>query len=55
LYGRRLTLRPLRKLREEEKFTGMRELQSAIAADVAQTEKWWRENETAAAAPFPAG
>ncbi|MGI9306363.1 MAG: riboflavin biosynthesis protein RibF, partial [Gammaproteobacteria bacterium] len=42
LYGRRLTLRPLRKLREEEKFTGMRELQSAIAADVAQTEKWWR-------------
>lgn len=42
LYGRRLEICPLHKIRDEQKFAGTDELKQAIAADVAQTREWWR-------------
>ena len=54
LYGRRLTLRLLHKLRDEQKFSGEEELRAAIAGDVLESRRQWAEDKTAAAV-FPAG
>lgn len=42
LYGRRLSLRPLCKIREEQKFTDMQVLQAAIEDDIVQIRQYWQ-------------
>lgn len=44
LYGRRLVVRPLCKLRDEKKFADTTELRAAMAADISQVREWWRKN-----------
>ena len=43
LYGRVLTLRPLVKLRDEEKYDSAGELQNAMAGDVSRTMEIWEK------------
>ncbi|MGI9297867.1 MAG: riboflavin biosynthesis protein RibF [Gammaproteobacteria bacterium] len=47
LYGRRLVVRPLHKLRDEQKFADTAELRAAMAADVSQVREWWKKNAAA--------
>ena len=49
LYGRRLTVRPLCKLRDEKKFASLAELRDNVARDVATARRWFGER--AACAP----
>ncbi len=44
LYGKRLEIQPLHKLRDEIKFAGMDDLRAAMANDVSQLREWWRQN-----------
>ena len=44
LYGRRLTIRPLHKLRDEEKFADLAALRAAMDSDVARLREWWAIN-----------
>ena len=49
LYGRRLTVRPLCKLRDEKKFASLAELRDNVARDVVAARRWF--DERAACAP----
>ena len=40
LYGERLTVRFLHKLRDEEKFSGLDELRARIHEDIAAARNW---------------
>ena len=55
LYGRRLTLRLLHKLRAERRFDNMLQLRAAIGDDVEKTREWWERNKKMATMPFAAG
>ncbi|HEX5476775.1 MAG TPA: bifunctional riboflavin kinase/FAD synthetase [Burkholderiales bacterium] len=44
LYGRRLRVRFLEKLREEEKYAGLRELKAAIARDVDRAQEYFERH-----------
>ena len=44
LYGRRLAVRPLHKLRDEKKFADIKSLRAAMDADVMQVRQWWQKN-----------
>ena len=52
LYGRRVTVRPLCKLRDEKKFASLAELRVNVALDVATARRWFDER---APAPRAAG
>ena len=44
LYGRRLTLQLLHKLREEQKFDNAKLLRAAIKDDIMRARQWWHNN-----------
>ena len=44
LYGKRLRVRFLRKLRDEAKFNGLPELRAAIAQDAAQARQYFAKH-----------
>ena len=44
LYGKRLRVRFLRKLRDEAKFDGLPELRAAIAQDAAQARQYFAKH-----------
>lgn len=50
LYGRRLTVRPLRKLRDEKKFASLAELRANVARDAAAARRWFDQRAPAARA-----
>jgi riboflavin kinase/FMN adenylyltransferase len=49
IYGRRLQVRFLRKLRDEEKYAGLPALTAAIAADVAAARRYFQDRRRAEA------
>ena len=47
LYGRQMEVRFLHKIREEQRFSDVAQLQSQIERDVADTRSWFGANEQA--------